>query len=237
MAVYDEIKKMEYMRMLIERTSEERTYSKNVRSDFMSILTNVGGAMTYEQAKYIIRCIDERSRVIKNYNPEKYFMQEKRCDRLATDIDSNIVCLGPTVSSVRYNPVILWGLGYVINCCATPDDFLSIMVSESGVNSITYTADRRYCQLLFANHANTADVVRSIAMNDAMLAKTAGNIEELRPLYVIFVTETSGDAIDLTLERLGDLDLKVKHKVVTVSGGWRDLKCDYTEYEMSEDGE
>lgn len=234
MAIYDEIKKMEYMRSLLERTAEERTYSKNVRADFMNILTNVGGVMTYEQAKYIIRCIDERSSIIKNYNPEKYFMQEKRVDRLATDITSNIVCLGPTTKNVKYNPTILWGLGYVLNCCSAPDDFLSIYVMEAGVNNITYTADGKYCQLLFTNHSNTADIVRSIAQNDAQLARTAGNIDEIRPLYVVFVTETEKDLIDLTLERLGDLELKVSHKVVTVSGGWRDLKCDYTEYEMSE---
>ena len=228
----------EKTRARVEEAERMRRYSIDVHSDFLEIMRSVGGVLTYDQAANIIQNIDERAVQSKAFAPSRYLMSEFKSGIVTSDIENGIIYLGRKTNAKAFDPTILWALNYIFRQCKSVDDYMSIDVLAGGAGkNIQYCVDGEYCRLYFASSLTIQDTARRILQNEELLYRSAGNIDSIRPLYVIFLTDTDKAKIELSLERLDGIGLQVSHKVVSVFGGWRDLKPEYTEYTISAEEE
>ncbi len=224
--------KAEKIRDLISKAEQNRNYSLNVREDFFTLLTNIGGVMTTSQAQDVLKFIDGNRTPVQTYKAERFLYPEIAAKRLTVDRDRKLVYEGPRCD-IAYDPAILWGFTYIIKNAKSVDDILSAVAVGGANRSISFTAQGEYQKILFANHGTVDVLGRQIYANEQALLKTPLNPDMIRPLYVIFLTETDKKAVDATFERLADLDIKFNHRIVVPHGDWVDNQIGFTEYEVA----
>ena len=225
------------IRERIAKAEQARQYSLNTREDFFTLLTNVGGVMTLPQAQCVLEKIDGGRVPTHIYRPDKFFYSEVAARRITIDYERKLLYEGPKKDLV-YDPSVLWGFSYVLRNAADLNDILSPVVTTGQDKSITYTCNKEYQKLFFVNHSTVANLGRQIAANEQAISKMPMNPDLIRPLYVIFITETERSLVEATLDKLEALGLGYKHRVVVPSGGWHDNQADFTEYDsVDEDAE
>ncbi len=230
------------IRGMISRANHERKYSFNVRSDFFTILMNMGGVMTLKQAHDTLEMIDGSRIPSLAYRAEKFLYPEIKAHRIAIDHDKQLVYEGQFCDIV-YDPYVLWAYSYILKISRTRseqgfkvlDDILSPVATLGQNRSITCTCDGEYQKIFFTDHASVANLGRQILANEQVLLQMPVNPDLVRPLYIVFVTETDKAAINLTLDRLAELDIKSKHRIVVPVGNWMENDPGFEEYEVAPD--
>ena len=222
----------EHIRSLIAKAEKGRKYSLNVREDFFTLLTNIGGVMTLSQAQDVLRIIDGGRTPVETYKATRFLYPEIAAKRITIDHERGLLYEGPRCD-ITYDPAILWGLSYVIKTAKDVDDVINTVAVSGAHRAITCYNQGEYQKIYFVNHGSVNTLGMQIAANEQALLQMPMNPDLVRPLYIIFFTEVKKEGIDATFSRLDDLEIKFNHRIVVPHGDWYDNMIDFTEYEIA----
>ena len=215
---------------------ETSNQSINIREDFLAILSQVGGAVTCSQAKKMLALLGENALPEHKYRPESYLLPDARARRVTIDKEKEIVFLGSSKTANLYDKAALWGISCVLDLIDNAGDLTSVRQYLGGEKVIDFTLHGELYKLIYASSRTTAQVAQIIANSEQQIRKIPIDTDTIRPHYLILVTETEKPLRNLTIKRIGELNIGVPHTIVTVSGGFEVDKPQF-EYFSNEDSE
>lgn len=215
---------------------EANTKSTNIREDFLSILSSVGGAVTFQQAKKMLSLLGENELPEHKYRPESYLLPDVRARRVTLDKERELVYLGSNKAEHLYDKAALWGISCVLDLIDNAGDLTSVRQYLGGEKMIDFTLHGELYKLMYASARTVPQVAHMIATSEYQIRVIPLDTNLIRPHYLILVTETEKALRNLTMKRIGELNIEVPHTIVTVSGGFEVDKPQF-EYFSNEDAE
>lgn len=212
--------------------------AKDVHEQYLSILANVGGVLTFNQTAKILELLDGgRFTTKSNYMPDKYLSAERAARRIKVDYAKEIVILGSGNNLISYNKYSLAAVTCALDIIDNADDLCSISQPIGGYKGLDFTYEGNIYKLIFVSHDDVESAAQAIATSERQVAQIRIKAASLHPNYLIFVTDDTPELIELTLKRLGDLQIEYPHTVVTMNDGIDADRSDLSYYSMSPDDE
>lgn len=207
--------------------------SYNVREDFMSILLNLGGAMTFKQAQKVLKTLDSARLPDHKYNPTVYLMPDIEGCKLSIDRQRGLIGLysGSKRKDVPYDKAALWGISLALDFIDNPDDLTSLRLYKDSLTTLDFTFNGKIYKVIYANHSSIPQVAQILLETEKKLQRSGMNVDLIRPRYMFLVTDTEKNLRDLAFERLEQLDVQYPHTIVIVAGGYEFDQPQFEYYE------